>query len=330
MDVADPIFSHQVQAVNAISGSFDEVIVITGSIGQFKVDSHVKVISSNWRSGERTRSAILFLRTIIPFILKGEIQIFSHMTEVQSALIAPITKLFRIRHFLWYAHKSNSFYLRWCHFWLTGIVTSTLGSCPIGGSKVFPIGQGVDPAIFPPAPVYRFDSKYKFAHFGRFDPSKEIGELISTCSILRKKSLDLEFKQIGGPSNQESEEYASAIRRRYEKESWISFFPSVSRSELSNALENTSAFIHAFRGSLDKTLIEATMLQLPVITINSEYIKIFGSWSGIPNPTLLQESEVFLSADLEELEGEVARRRNIAVETHSISNWAREVSDLLS
>ena len=75
--------------------------------------------------------------------------IFSHMTEVQSGIIAPISKLLGIRHLLWYAHKSKSKYLVWNNIFVDEILTSTSGSCPIKSHKIKPIGQGIDQNLFP-------------------------------------------------------------------------------------------------------------------------------------------------------------------------------------
>jgi hypothetical protein len=50
--------------------------------------------------------------------------------------------------------------------------------------------------------------------------------------------------------------------------------------EVSNILNSHDVFVHAYEGSLDKALIEATLAGIPVITANREYIRIFGSWSS--------------------------------------------------
>jgi glycosyltransferase involved in cell wall biosynthesis len=250
------------------------------------------------------------------------------MTEVQSALIAPITKLLRIKHFLWYAHTSKSVYLRWCHFWLTGIITSTPGSCPISGSKVFPIGQGIDSNLFSVLPLRAKFNRNNFVHFGRFDPSKNLKEILTTCKTLRARGFDIKFKQIGSASTLEYQLDAENLREAFNQQSWITFSPSIPRSLIPAELKSHSAFIHAYSGSLDKTLVEATMQGLPVITINPEYIKIFGSWSGHPGPGLLKESETFLRADVALIQAEVDRRRAIAVTNHGLLNWTKSISIL--
>ena len=70
------------------------------------------------------------------------------MTSIQSTFISPLTRVLRIRHYLWYAHTSNNIYLQISRALTNGIITSTPGSCPIKGRKVYPIGQAVDSKVF--------------------------------------------------------------------------------------------------------------------------------------------------------------------------------------
>ncbi len=65
-------------------------------------------------------------------------------------------------------------------------------------------------------------------------------------------------------------------------------------------LQTYDCFIHSFQGSLDKTIVEATFLGLPVITINNEYRNIFGSWNltnkGMNN-SLKDEAQLLLNLE---------------------------------
>ena len=61
MDESSQLFSHQVAVVNQLAKLFEEVTVLTGKIGYYKVDSNVKVYSSRWQNGKRIQSIINFL-----------------------------------------------------------------------------------------------------------------------------------------------------------------------------------------------------------------------------------------------------------------------------
>lgn len=328
MDDSNPIFAHQAQAVESLSSYFKEITVLTGKIGRYQNKSNVHVISTAWVPGQRIRNIYRFYNKIVPFLFKRDIQIFSHMTEVQSAMIAPLTKLLRIRHYLWYAHTSNSIFLKWCHQWISGIITSTTGSCPISSSKVYPIGQGVDSSKFLPInPSPNLDTT-SFLHFGRFDPSKNIREILETCAALKENGRNIHFTQIGAPSTKRYEIEASRVRLDFKDCDWVTFLPSILRENIPHEMKKHSAFIHAYRGSLDKTLIESTLLAIPVITVNPEYIKIFGSWSGKLNPSLLEECVIFLNSTRVNISREIQKRRMIAVKNHSLDNWSRAIANI--
>ena len=90
--------------------------------------------------------AILF-ETIV-YLLKKFTVLFSHMTSVQSAFISPITRVIKLKHYLWFAHTSNGILLKVSRLLTNGIITSTRGSCPLKGSKVYPIGQSINSQKF--------------------------------------------------------------------------------------------------------------------------------------------------------------------------------------
>ncbi len=329
MDENNPIFSHQVQAVRAISPYFNEVTVITGSVGEFTVPSNVKVVSTNWRNGSRFLSVTKFLLVASRYIFQSNVVIFSHMTEVQSVLISPITKLLRIPHWLWYAHKSKSIYLRLNLFMLNGIVTSTPGSCPVSGKKVYAIGQGVDPADFMPSMVRPKFESLPLIHIGRFDPSKNVPEIIQVCRKFVENGINLSLTQVGSPSTPQYKKIAEEVISESSSLPWLSFQSSVPRKDLSVMLSASFAMIHSYRGSLDKTLIEATLQEVPVITVNREYLDIFGGWSNSKNPSLESELGAVVGITPEDLVKELSRRREIALNSHSLGQWADSVVELL-
>ncbi len=333
MDDSDQVFSHQVQAVQKLALEFDRVMVITARLGEVVLPQNIKVFDTRWKLGSRFLSIVRFLRIFALVITKERnLTIFSHMTEVQSCLVAPLTKMLRIPHYLWYAHTSPSLFLKWSHFWLTGVITSTPGSCPISGAKIFPIGQAIDTNQF----VEKTESttnKQKFIHVGRFDTSKNIPKIIEVVSELNKSDSQIKLTLIGSPSSPENTRVAEVVissNKKYVDEGWLTFLPSVKRAELPEALRNSDVFIHAFQGSLDKSLVEATMVGIPVVTVNNEYLKEFGSWSHDRSDEML-EDQLHSFMELSALKvGEIVRsRRLIALERHSLDAWIRKLCEIL-
>jgi len=334
MDEEDHLLSHQIQAVNRLAENFVDVYVITGKIGKYKSPHNVHVLSSQWKPGSTILNALRFLSIAIPFIIKKRpTSIFSHMTEVQTSLLAPFTKLLGIRHYLWYAHTHPSLYLRWAKFWITGIITSTRGSCPIKGPKVLAIGQAIDPKDYK---FIKLDSSYSLnnlVHIGRFDPSKNIEQIIRCVQEFRKVNPRISLTLIGQPSTVAAKIQAAQTIKKYEEEvkaGWLNFRNSIPRSEVSAELLKYDCFVHAYIGSLDKTLIEATMVGLPIATINPEYLGEFGSWSKSSQVSLLQELDAINRESLEGLGSELFNRRKTCDERHSIAHWSESLMDILS
>ena len=111
----------------------------------------------------------------------------------------------------------------------------------------------------------------------------------------------------------------------------LKIISSISRKDIPRKLSESDVFIHAFQGSLDKTLVEATMTGLPVVTINLEYRKIFGSWTSDPEASLQQELEGYLSA-IEgdyDLKSELHRRYIVALTLHSENHWVSALAKIL-
>jgi hypothetical protein len=210
------------------------------------------------------------------------------------------------------------------------ILTSTTGSCPVHTRKVLTIGQAINPKQFPPK-EFAFKLK-KFIHVGRFDSSKRIDLIIDFCLGLRKSGVKLKLSLIGSPSNAKNLSWARNLQSRVsgpEYEGWLTFESGVPRDEVTLYLQRADVFIHAFQGSLDKTLVEATMLMLPVLTINYEYHQNFGSWSTVNSPSLEDEYRGLMSKTNNQLRDELLRRMNLALDKHSFQGWINRVSEAL-
>ena len=335
MDESSQLFSHQVTVVNQLAKLFEEVTVLTGKIGEHKVDSNVKVFSSRWQNGKRMYSIMGFLFIFLRIVLHNRpTMIFSHMTSVQSAFAAPITSLLRIKHYLWYAHSSNNVYLKVSHFFLNGILTATDGSCPIKSTKVKVIGHSIDPLEFSRKEEVNFPIK-KFLHIGRFDPIKNIELIVQSIGDVKESHSDLTFDHFGSPSKQEYAEYENKVLKNYSTSrdlKYITFNPSVNRSKIPTIIKSYDAFIHACDAGLDKSILEATLIGLPVVTINKQYLDIFGNWETSSNNgqvNLTSEALNLLALSNKDLNAELNRRYKIALQYADIRLWAKKVKDLI-
>jgi|LauGreStaDraftv2_3_1035109.scaffolds.fasta_scaffold14407_2 glycosyltransferase involved in cell wall biosynthesis len=323
MDPTHPALAHQVEVVEKLALKFSLVTVLTGKSDWAPTAPNIRVFTSDWQPGHNIGNVYRFYRVFFQLIRKYKfVAVFSHMTSVQSCLAGPILKLRKIKHLLWYAHAQNSTILRIAYFWVTTLVTSTAGSCPLTGEKVLYLGQSIDQNKFEARRIARLPFR-RFVHIGRTDPSKNLNLIVETVFRFRKfdEGICLEF--VGNPSGPQQKVELEKLMRIWADaidQGWLVFSPAVPRVEIPNLLNQYDIFIHAFKGSLDKTLIEATMTRMPVITINQEYINEFGSWGEYP-VSLESELAGILNSHQTEVDIKLSKRIDIAIDKHSSKNW---------
>jgi len=331
MDEEHPALAHQVSVAEGLANAFDYVTVITGNSNYVTSKENLRVVSSNWVPNQNFRNIFKFLKVFLREMIRtSHVRVFSHMTVIQSCSIGPLLRVFRIRHFLWYAHAQNSIYLGWAHFWCSGLITSTLNSCPIRSNKIHYIGQSIDEELFSGLPHLNFPMS-RLIHVGRLDPSKDIGAIIDSAAKIRHSNPALTLMLLGSASNPNSQKYLEELKGTWNLEieaGWLKFHESIPREKLPDFLRSYDVFVHAFQGSLDKSLVEATFSKLPVATTNREYQRDFGVWSENPG-SLQSELESLLALDDNRLILETEHRLKIAKEKHSFSKWITELSLIL-
>jgi glycosyltransferase involved in cell wall biosynthesis len=335
MDENNQVLSHQIEIVNLLSKYFEKVTVLTGATGKFTVNQNVSVISVDWTPDRRVYNSIKFILCFFKLIKKNNFNsIFSHMTVVQSFLISPLTKYFKIPHYLWYAHKKNSLPLRVVRFLANGIITSTSGSCPLKGKNIFVVGQSIDLNKFHKKQSLNFPIS-KLVHIGRFDPIKNIEQIIISVEKVRNNYPDLNLEIIGTPSTELSKNYSEDIMKRYGdtfRFKWLKFTPHLSRKFIPEILNSKDCFIHAFQGSLDKSVLEATAMMVPVVTNNYEYLKEFGSWNPyyLENTKIEDELNYLLRIPESSLVKELENRRNLVNQFHNSDSWIIRLVNVIS
>jgi len=333
MDENDQVFSHQLQVVNCLATKFRNVTVISAKVGSYLVPNNVQVIDIGWKEGQSFKNTFRFLLKSIPILVKHRNGvIFSHMTERFSIIILPFSRILRIKHVLWYAHAKPNPFLWAAYIGVNQIVSSTTGSFPFQGKKISYIGQGVNTRDFnvrKPASSTKLDN---LIHIGRLDKSKNIYGIIEFAEKLRHSNRKLTLTIIGRHINKGDSDYISDLQILLESnQEWVKYFPGLPRRIIPEHLSRADLFVHLFEGSLDKTLIEATLTGIPVITVNKEYLRIFGSWSQNSANKISLESEYssLRNCSLESLNLELERRLIIAREFHGFDRWCQNLTATL-
>jgi hypothetical protein len=111
---------------------------------------------------------------------------------------------------------------------------------------------------------------------------------------------------------------------------WLKFQPAMGRDEIPKFLSGFDVMVHAFRGSLDKSILEATMRGLPVVTVNAEYQHEFGTWAGTEfNDDLESELISFLNLETSRISQILQLRFQKALNNHSLSTWLVSLNSIL-
>ena len=254
------------------------------------------------------------------------------MTTIQSLIVAPITFLLGIPHYLWYAHKSKPISLSLAYPLIDGILSSTSGSCPLEKPKVYLIGQGIDSKLFR-VEITDNDKCIDLVHFGRIDESKGLIEIIELVKSKRSELTPYTLTLIGNPARNESRLYFDKLTKLSKDSSyreWLTIEPAIARGELTSKLKNFQVFIHNFNGSLDKTLLEATLCNLHIITSNREFIREFGKWDRKnQDSSLLLEFEAFFKLSSDERNKIKRNRVSYVLNNHSFDQWIKKTANIL-
>jgi len=334
MNSHSQVFSHQRKIVFELTEHFDAIDVITSEEFTDLPIKNVEIFSTRWKTGRVLSNLWRFYVVAIPLLIKHRNgTLFSHMTDVQSALIALPCRILRIRHILWYAHRSSSIYLRASYLFINVLATSTEGSCPISGKKVVPLGQAIDSSITESISRLPRIPPKSWYHIGRIDPSKNIETIISAVRRLRDNNLEVDLHFYGAPSSDKFQNYFESLKRTFNADKWILFHGQLKSSDLAKVSSQHDGFIHAFWGSLDKSVVEAVFLKRIVVSANPEYLNQFENMTvdklDIYDELTRQLSVVYIQPSEKSI-ADIERRFNTARTSHELKGWTERLLLLLT
>jgi len=321
--------SNQLDVVIKLSEVFLEVVVLTGSLSPTIVlPKNVQVINLNWHRPVKFVAILKLLLAIWRLARnKKNYLFFSHMNDLFAAISAPLLKFLGVCHVFWYAHAHRSGYLVFAKPFVTAFVSSTPGSFPLKTKKLYLIGQGVDENIFGTQENCMRNKRAIFV--GRLDASKQPERCLDTVLAFSNHVEGIDV--IGSLSADPGKRRENFLFQKYDSEitsNFIRFLGAVPRAKLPFYYSQGMFLIHNFQGSLDKVLIEATLLRCPVVTTNQEYLSIFGKWGS--GEDLDTELKSFLSLDPDVRQELIEKRRALALENHTMQQWILKLVQVLT
>lgn len=322
MDSSHPSLGHQFSVVTRLADNFQKITVLTTQYSGEPCSPNIEITVVPWKKQSPFQNAIQLLlvgsRTLLAFRPN---YVFSHMTPLHSIVLGPLTRLLGIRHSLWYAHAHNPRLLRAAVAFVDTVISSTRGSFPFDSDKLHLIGQGVDSKLFINSKSVT-SSKFDFIYAGRMNSSKNVEMILQTLEKLKFEFPKIKLTLIGNSSDT----YVNKSNR-----TWVTSLNSIKREDLPREFEKHGAFIHAFIGSLDKVLVEAVMMQMPVISINPEFIKEFLVYGADETDQSL-DSQVrnYLLQDSESVDKQVAANLKHALNKHELVGWISRLTNAIT
>jgi hypothetical protein len=137
---------------------------------------------------------------------------------------------------------------------------------------------------------------------------------------------------VGNASNSSSAIYRKELMQKVNHHiefGWLDIREAISRNNLPKLLREHDYFVHAFQGSLDKSVVEATMCKLPVLSLNQAYVNEFGIW-GSEEADLDSQFTFIRSQSSKTIFSEINRRYDLALSNHSLAHWIRKVGEILA
>ncbi|MBP9717380.1 MAG: glycosyltransferase family 4 protein [Candidatus Pacebacteria bacterium] len=251
----------------------ETVHVIALEVGAHTLPSNVTVHSLGKEAGEsRLKYLRRFYLTI--FVLRHEYDaVFVHMNQVYVILGGLLWRLWGKRIGLWYVHGTVSASLRLALLLTHKVFSVTQESFPLLTHKLVATGHGIDTDLLKPATS---EKQFDFITVGRVTPSKNLETLIELFAEIASPA-PYSLIIVGPFSSSTDAQYQRQLVTLVEQKgltSHITFYGGMAHDELVPLLQRSRVFLHTARnGGLDKAVLEAMSVGLPVVTmavINSE------------------------------------------------------------
>ncbi|MBN2059402.1 MAG: glycosyltransferase [Deltaproteobacteria bacterium] len=340
---------HPTQAVTtrwlqSLSGKFNQIMVITVHKGRLDLPENVSVDSLSLHPDDNRilRLIRLYYLFIKILLFKKIHSVFIHQAVVSGALVSWIARLLGKPVLVWYCHQNITPWLRICHLWANGVISSSKDSFRLKSNKFLVTGHGIDTQSFRPAGKIRTDrERFIIGYVGRYSPVKKLEVLIDALEIIVSTVLKPpELHSYGLCQNLMELSYFKMVRGRVREkglEQFVKFHDPVNNWEVPSLLHGFDLFVSQQEtGGTDKAVLEAMSVGLPVVmattTFNSylpenlEAEIIFES--GSPEEMAKKiKGIMFLQKDKREEIGRIMRE--IVMKYHSLTRLTETIYMIL-
>ena len=331
VDEQDAILGFFVGWLKEFSKSVEKVFVITLFKGDYDLPQNVEVFSLGKEEGKSRISRLLKFRKYAKELLPKTDAVLAHMCpEYIVAINHLIKKSFNQEVkksnkplYLWYTHKSVSKYLIKAEKIVKKIFSASQESCRLESDKIVVTGHGIDLEHFKLSEKVQ-SNELKMVTVGRITPRKNLAVIIEAINQLPSEIKNqVRLKFIGETLLEGDIKYLSELKiqvTRDKLQDIIEFVGPITYEKLSQALSHADLFINVSKtGSVDKAVLEAMALNVPVITSNEAFKNI------LPAKYLCEDSQ--LTEKIVEFYNNRPsdNLRKIVEQNHSLKNLVKKI-----
>lgn len=346
VDLDHPALGFVGDWVVALSEHFDRVLVIQNSakgVVRFPgLPASVSLACLDANGTTRAAKGAELTKVLRGFYRRssrGGVRVLAHMCPIYLLAACPVSRLWNVPVWLWYAHPTASLQLKIAAATADGVLTSFPGAFPLASASALPIGQGIPERRFLDLEVARFrPTPWRGVAIGRTAPVKQLATVVRGVADAVARGVDITL-DIVGPSLSALEEAYRAYLIRLIAEldlgHRVRVLPEVAYGELPNLLQSYQVVLNATKdGSGDKVVLEAALAGRVVLASNRSFFSLFEA-AGVRDTQMFPEGDAAGLGEVlwrlwcvspDALEEDASTLRQEVANQHGLSGWARRVS----
>lgn len=267
VDSADPVLGFFHRWLEEFAKHVESVEVICLYEGGSDLPANVKIHSLGKEKGG---GRLLYIWRFYKYawsLRRDYDTVLVHMNPEYVLLGGAFWKMSGKKVGLWYMHKSTGIILRTAEKLVEVIFSATKESFRLPSSKLILTGHGIDTQAFCHQET---DKKFDLITVGRITRSKNLEFLLEVLDSLLSQGLDINLAIVGEPQTKEEILYKKELVKIIEDKKIakrVFFLGSIPNQALPATLSAAKIFVHAAtNGSLDKAVLEALLVGLPVVS----------------------------------------------------------------
>lgn len=321
---------------------FEKVIVIALEVGEHDLPDNVKVLSLGKELSYQLFKKSIYILKFYKYILQERRNydtVFVHMNKEYILLGGWVWRMMGKKIGLWYAHGHVPIGLKIAEKFVHIIFTSTESGCRISSPKIKVVGQGIDVDYFKPEEKKVKSNIFKIITVSRISPSKDLVTLIKAIDILNQDNSlpNFSVEIIGGVGLNEQANYLAELKnliKEKQLEQKINFLGSIPNNKIIQYLRDADLFVNtSLTGSLDKAMLEAMAVELPILTCNEAMLEVLGRYQDElmypqkDSTALAAKIKKFINLNSEQRRSIGIELRNLVIKHHSLDNLIIKIID---